>query len=412
MIMKNVVITGIGAVTPLGNDMRATWDGLTKGRSGVGAITRFDPEGLPSRIAGELRGFDPLRYLTRKEVIRLDPFVLYAASAAIMAADDAGLIHQGAVHDPWRAGVVIGSGRGGITSMEKALEGHLLRRKPFSAYLMSASTINMAASFISMKMGIRGPVLGIATACASGTHAVGEAFRMIRNGAIDAAVAGGTEAPLCRLAVAGYGSSGALSGRNEDPERASRPFDRGRDGFVIAEGACVLVLEEQDRALSRGARIYAELSGYGATSDAAHQTRPDSRGEAAAIRKALDDAGIGTDEIDYINAHGTSTPLGDTAEAQALQQVFGRRAGEIPVSSCKSMMGHMLGAAGAAEAAATALSLCHGIIPPTINLEDPDPGCPLNVGKAAVKKQIRCALTNSFGFGGVNAVLALRKFMA
>ena len=417
--MRRVAITGIGAVTPLGNNIETTWDNLTTKITGISQITKFDPSGLTSRIAGELKDFTPEKYISKKDIQRLDPFIHYAVAAAIMAAKDAGIILQGSERDHELrslnfaaafVGVIIGSSRGGITSMEKALGDHLLKSKPFSAYLMSASTINMASSYISMKLGIKGPTLGISTACASGTNAIGEAFRMIQNGDIDIAIAGGAEAPVCRLAVGGYAASGALSGRNHEPEKASRPFDSNRDGFVISEGAGILVIEELNHALERGARIYAELAGYGTSSDAFHQTKPDSEGEAAAIIKALNDADIMTDEVDYINAHATSTVLGDLAETEAIRKVFGKTADEIYVSSCKSMLGHMLGAAGAVEAAVTALSIQRGIIIPTVNLDNLDPNCSLKHATSTIREDINIAITNSFGFGGVNAVLALKKF--
>ncbi len=434
--MRRIVIAGLGAVTPLGKDINSTWDNMTQLRSGVSRITKFDASALPCKIAGELKDFSPEDYISKKDMIRLDPFVQYAAAAALMAGEDAGLVSQesgvrsqelnppsppfskGGINSELitlnskldSAGIIIGSSRGGITSMEKALENHLLKGKPFSAYLMSSSTINMAASYISMSLGIKGPALGVSTACASGTNAIGEAFRMIQHGDIEIAIAGGAEAPVCRLAVGGYGASGALSKRNDEPEKASRPFDRDRDGFVIAEGACVLVLEELSHALSRNAIIYAELAGYGTSSDAFHQTRPDSEGEAIAISKALKDANVSIEEVDYINAHATSTPIGDAAEARAIEQVFGKRTKDIYVSSCKSMLGHMLGAAGALEAAITALSIKRGIITPTINLENPDPDCDLNIAASMIFKDINVAISNSFGFGGVNAVLVLKKF--
>jgi 3-oxoacyl-[acyl-carrier-protein] synthase II len=427
--MRRVVITGIGAVTPLGNDIQTTWKGLTEKRSGIGLITKFDPSGLTSRIAGELKYFPSENYISKKEIQRLDPFIHYAIAAAIMAVEDAGLISAevrkcgsaiasvGAIHElPLQqtlltnSGVIIGSSRGGVTSMGNALQKHLLTGKPFSAYLMSSSTINMASSQISMKFSIKGPSLGISTACASGTNAIGEAARMIRYGEIDLAFAGGSEAPICRLAVGGYAASGALSGRNHEPLKASRPFDKDRDGFVISEGAGILVLEELDHAMRRRARIYAELAGYSTSSDAFHQTKPDSEGEAFAIKKALKDAGISADEVDYINAHATSTLLGDHAESDAIRKVFGKKADDIYISSSKSMLGHMLGAAGAVEAAITAMSIDRGMIIPTTNLEKPDPACKLNHVTTTMKKDINAAITNSFGFGGVNAVLVLKKF--
>ena len=433
--MRKVVITGIGAVTPLGNDIVSTWDNIIRQRSGIRQITKFDAAALPSRIAGELKDFVPAVFLPAKDILRLDPFVHYAAAAALMAGEDAGLICQesgvrsqelnppsppfakGGINTELlsvdsqldSAGIVIGSSRGGITSIEKALERHLLAGKPFSPYLMSASTINMAAAYMSMSLGIKGPALGISTACASGSNAIGEAFRMIQHGDIDIAFAGGAEAPVCRLAVGGYGASGALSGRNDEPAKASRPFDRDRDGFIVAEGACVLVLEELHHAVKRDAVIYAEVAGYGTSSDAFHQTRPDSAGEAAAISKALKDAHVRPDEVNYINAHGTSTPLGDAAEARAIEQVFGASIAQVRVSSCKSMLGHMLGAAGALEAAITALSIKRGIMTPTINLENPDPAFGLHFATSMISGDINIAISNSFGFGGINAVLVLRQ---
>jgi 3-oxoacyl-[acyl-carrier-protein] synthase II len=411
--MRRVAITGIGAITPLGNNIEATWNNLTAKRLGIGGITKFDPSGLSSRIAGEVKGFSPEEYISIKDIQRLDPFIHYAVAAAMMAIEDAGLMgtEERKLGSEEDAGVVIGSSRGGISSMENALANYLLKGKPFSAYLMSASTINMASSYISMRLGIKGPSLGISTACASGTNAIGEAFRMIQNSDIDIAIAGGAEAPVCRLAVGGYAASGALSGRNHEPEKASRPFDKDRDGFVISEGAGILVIEELNHALERGARIYAEIAGYGTSSDAFHQTKPDSDGETVTIIKALNDADITTDDVDYINAHATSTVLGDIAEAEAIRKVFDKRADEIYVSSCKSMLGHMLGAAGAVEAAVTALSIARGVIIPTINLDNPDPDCGLNHATSTIRKDINVAITNSFGFGGVNAILALKKFV-
>ncbi len=413
--MRKVVITGVGAVTPLGNDIESTWNNLIERKSGIGGITKFDPTGLPNRIAGELKGFIPEEYLNPKDILRLDPFIHYAVAAAFMACEDAGLKKKSEVRSQKSellesAGVIVGSSRGGIMSMGKAMERHLLKGKPFSAYLMSSSTINMASSCISMKLGIKGQAIGISTACASGTNAIGEGFRLIRNGEADIVLAGGSDAPVCRLALGGYGASGSLSGRNEEPERASRPFDRDRDGFVVSEGSGIVVLEELDHALSRNANIYAELAGYGTSSDAFHQTQPESGGEADAVRRALKNADVEIDEVEYINAHATSTPLGDKAEAEAVRKVFGRHAKDIHISSCKSMLGHMLGAAGAVEAAITALSVKRGIIPATINLENIDPEIDLNHVLSTANKDITVALSNSFGFGGVNAVLVLRKY--
>jgi 3-oxoacyl-[acyl-carrier-protein] synthase II len=415
--MKRVVITGIGALTPLGNSMEVSWEKVTKGLSGIHHITRFDPSSYTTRIAGELKGFSPGTFIPQKDIIRLDRFVQYAAAAACMAAEDADLLagtSSGITGRslPEETCTFIGSSRGGITSMEIALERRLLKKKPFSAYLMSSSTISMAASYISILLGTSGPAIGISTACASGTNAIGEAFRCIQRGETALALAGGAEAPVCRMAVGGYGATGALSRRNDAPHLASRPFDRERDGFVISEGASVLVLEELSHALRRGVRIYAEISGYGTSSDAFHQTRPDPRGEALAIRRALADANASGQDVDYINAHATATPLGDSAEAGAIKLVFGPRSESIPVSSCKSMLGHMLGASGAVEAAITALSIEKGILTPTINLRNPDPDCGLHHVTSAVEREINTAISNSFGFGGVNAVLLLRSLRA
>ncbi len=420
--MKRVVITGIGVVTPLGNNIRTTWENLTKGLSGITPITKFDPRSaaFPSKIAGELKSFSTEDYIPPKDVLRLDPFIYYAAAAAIMAAEDAGLIKQTSdlklitlnseLFNLFNYAIVIGSSRGGIMSMEKAMEKYILDSKPFSAFLMSSTTINMASSYVSMRLGIKGPVLGMSTACASGTNAIGEAFRLIQYGEIDMALTGGSEAPICKLTVGSYGAAGALSKRNHEPQKASRPFDKDRDGFVIAEGAGILVLEELRHALKRGARIYAELFGYGTSSDAFHQTKPDSSGQAIAINKALKDAGVSVGEVDYINAHATSTILGDKAETEAIRKVFGKYADKMAVSSTKSMLGHMLGASGAVEAAITALSISKGVIIPTINLETPGHDCKLNHVTTLLHKEIKIAISNSFGFGGVNAVLALKKF--
>lgn len=420
--MKRVVITGIGAITPLGNSMDSTWENLTKGVSGISQITRFDTSNLPFKIGGELKDFSPETFISTKDIKRFDPFIHYAMASALMAVQDAGLAqktetqkHRSAEalkdgSELSSAGVIIGSSRGGITSLERSLQEHVLKGKDFSAYLMSASTISMASSYISMKLGIKGQAMGISAACASGANAIGEALRLIRSGETDIALAGGTEAPICRLTVGGYGAAGALSKRNDEPQKASRPFDRNRDGFVIAEGAGILVLEELTHALKRKARIYAELVGYGTSSDAFHQTRPDSEGEAIAIKKALRDAGVSVDEVDYINAHATSTPYGDRTEAEAVRKVFNKRVYDVPVSASKSMLGHMLGASGAVETAITILAIYHGLIPPTINLDNSDPECNLNHVTSTTKRDIDIAIKNSFGFGGVNAVLVLRKF--
>ncbi len=401
--MQRVVITGIGVVTPLGNNIETTWQGLTNGLSGIRHITRFNAEALPSRIAGELKGFSPEDYLPKKDILRLDPFIHYAFAAATMAIEDAGLINNPKSKILSPAGVIIGSSRGGIMTIEQSIHDCRL-----SAYLMPATTISMAASYISMRFAISGHAIGISTACASGATAIIEAVRLIRDGEIDLAIAGGSEAPICRLAVGGYSAAGVLSRRNDEPEWACRPFDKDRDGFVLAEGAGVIVIERLEHALKRGAKIYAEIIGYGTSSDAFHPTMPCSDGEAIAINKALRDAGVKIDDIDYINAHATSTILGDRTEAEAIKKVFGSRAYHIPISASKSMLGHMLGAAGAVEAAITAISLQRGVITPTINLEYPD--VLLNHIRKTEPKDINIAISHSFGFGGVNAVLVLRRF--
>jgi 3-oxoacyl-[acyl-carrier-protein] synthase II len=406
-----VVITGIGMVTPLGNSMRTTWAGLCSGASGVGSITRFDTAAFPCRIAGELKSFDPLCFLNAKDAHRTDPFMQYALAAALMAAEDAGFAVEPLSAD--RTGVLIGSGRGGVTTTERNMK-MLLSRGPraVSPFFTPMSLVNMASAFVSMRLGARGPCLDVSTACATGTHALGEAMKIIQRGDADVMIAGGAEAALSPLVLAGFCQARALSLRNDRPEEASRPFDRDRDGFVLSEGAGVLVLEEQRHAEKRGARIYAELAGYGLTSDAFHFTRPDESGEgsARAMEQACRDAALEAGDIGYINAHGTSTPHNDRAETKAIRKAFGDHARSIAVSSSKSMLGHMLGAAGAVEAGVTALALHEGIVPPTINLENPDPKCDLDyVPILARRRDIRSALSNSLGFGGMNAALVLKK---
>ncbi|MEW5744293.1 MAG: beta-ketoacyl-ACP synthase II [Nitrospirota bacterium] len=413
--MQRVVITGIGAVTPLAPDFRGSWNRMLEGASGLARAAGRDLSSLPWSVVGEVKGFDPSPYLSEKERRQLDPFIHYALAAAVMAAEDAGLlphIPEERARSPRIArsgessGVIIGSSRGGIGTLERALHASAAGRRP-SPFLMPATTISMAASIIAQKLRTSGVCLGISTACASGANAVGEAFRMIRSGQASRVFAGGTEAPLCRIGVSGYGSSGALS-RLSDAS-ASRPFDRQRDGFVLAEGAAVLVLEEYHAARLRNAPVYAEIIGYSTLSDGHHLTRPQREGEARAISAALDDAGVGPEAVDYINAHATSTPLGDRTEAEALHQVFGRRAARLPVSALKSMTGHMLAASGAFEIACTAMSLKEEIIPPTINLSEKDPSCDLNVITEPSCLPMTVALSSSFGFGGINAVLALKK---
>ncbi len=405
-----VVITGIAMLTPLGNTASETWKALVAGASGIERITKFDASAFPCRIAGELKRFDPQAFLTAKEVHRADPFMQYALAAALMAREDAGLREW--PRDPYRIGVLVGSGRGGVTTLEKNFT--LMQSKgpnvvsPFTAPM---SLVNMAAGYISMRLGAKGPCLDVSTACATGTHALGEAMRIIQRGDADVMIAGGSEAAITPLILAGFCQAKALTKRNGDPGKASRPFDRDRDGFVLAEGAGILILEELGHALKRDARIYAELAGYGLTSDACHYTRPDPDGEgsAHAMLFALSDAGVRPADIDYINAHGTSTVPNDRIETKAIKKAFGSHARNLSISSSKSMIGHLLGATGAVEAAITSLALSEGIIPPTINLEHPDPSCDLDyVPNKARRQTIKAALSNSLGFGGMNAALVLR----
>ncbi|MBI3377044.1 MAG: beta-ketoacyl-ACP synthase II [Nitrospirae bacterium] len=422
MTMRKVVVTGIGAVTSLGNSFHESWTSVKKGLSGIAPLTRFDVPPMKWKMSGELKGFDAGLYLSQKEMTHLDPFVQYAVAASFMAAEDAGLLQPSEKnkvsslvtrHSSLASGgVIIGSSRGGITTIERELEKIYASRTThhasrLSPYLMPSTSVNAAASYVAQKLGIKGHCLGVSNACSSGANAIGEAYRLIKSGYDGPVFAGGTEAPICRLCVEGYGVSGALSKRND--ASASRPFDKTRDGFVLAEGASVLVLEDYESALKRGAKIYGAIIGYGNTTDAFHQTRPGAEGEARAIRIAMEEGGLLHVDVDYINAHGTSTPLGDKAETEAIKLAFGKRAYEIPISAVKSMTGHMLAASGAFEAAVTLMSLYEGIIPATINLKTKDPECDLNYVTETRKAEIKTAVSNSFGFGGVNAVLAFKK---
>jgi 3-oxoacyl-[acyl-carrier-protein] synthase II len=421
--MKKVVVTGIGAVTPLGSTFIESWETLKTGQIGTDILTRFDTDGIPWKIAGELKDFDAGRYLSRKETNRLDPFVHYAVAAAIMAVEDAGLTEQPAQrirrkgipipdtgHSAYlkTSGVIIGSSRGGISTIERELIKLKTSNIKISAYLMPSTTTSMAASYIAQKLGISGHCLGISNACASGTNAIGEAYRLIKSGFHGPVLCGGTEAPLCRICIIGYGNAGALSRAKN--ASAGRPFDKSRDGFVLSEGACILVLEEYEHALDRGASIYGEIAGYGNTTDAYHMTIPNPDGEAKAILLSLREGLIEPEEVRYINAHGTATKLGDAAETRAIKLAFGKSARGIPVSSVKSMTGHMLAASGAFETAVTLMSMKEGTITPTLNLQEPDPDCDLRHITKPERGDISISITNSFGFGGVNAVLALRRF--
>jgi 3-oxoacyl-[acyl-carrier-protein] synthase II len=404
--VRRVVVSGIGPVTPVGVGREPFWSSLAEGRSGIGELTRFEAEGFPVRISGEVRDLDPSAFMEPKEVRRTDRVVHFALAAAKLAHADAGSPEL----QPERTAVTMGAGIGGMETLEEQIR-VLVERGPdrVSPFTVPAMMPNAAAGHVAMALGLTGPNMGIVTACAASAHAIGEAFRMIREGRADVAFAGGSDASITPVSIASFARMGALS-RNPDPARASRPFDRARDGFVLSEGACVLVLEEAERAAARGARVWAEIAGYGATADAFHVTQPEPEGlgAIAAMQAALADAGEAADAVGYVNAHGTSTPLNDAAETRAITKVFGDH--RPAVSSTKSMTGHLLGAAGAVEAAATALAIHHELLPPTVNLDDPDPECDLDhVANAARAAEIRVALSNSFGFGGQNAVLALRR---
>ncbi len=410
--MVRVVITGMGAITPLGNDVETFWQNVVAGRSGVGPITLFDASSLKTRIAAEVRDFDPEAWFGRKEARRLDRYAQFALAATQQALQDARL--DPAHVDRERVGVILGTGIGGIGALVQGVETLMTRGpdriSPFMVPMMLADT---APGLIAIAYGFRGPNMAVVTACASGTNAIGEAMHLIRRGDADVVIAGGAEAGILPISVAAFNVMGAISTRNEEPERASRPFDRTRDGFVMGEGAGILVLERLEHARARGARIYAEVVGYGASADAYHITAPLENGEGAALamRRALADAGLSPRDVDYINAHGTSTPLNDKSETQAIKAVFGEAAYDVPISSTKSMIGHLLGAAGAVEAIVCVRAITDGIIPPTINYEHPDPECDLDyVPNVARRKPVRVAMSNSFGFGGHNACVIFRRY--
>ena len=411
---RRVVITGLGMVTPLGLDTASTWEAIVAGRGGVGPITKFDAAGFPSTIAAEVRGFDPGKYLERKDVRKMDTFSHYAIGATREALDDARITIDS--ENAERIGVYIGSGIGGLGLLEKTHR-DLMARGPrrMSPFFIPGMILNLAAGNVSIVFGLKGPNLALATACATGSHAIGESVRLIREGYCDAMVAGGTEAVVTPLAVGGFCAMKALSTRNDDPETASRPFDAGRDGFVMGEGAGVVVLEERDQALSRGARIYAEIVGYGLSGDAHHVSAPSVDGDGAvrAMRMALQNAQLEPQDVDFINAHGTSTPAGDRIEVLAIKRVFGEHAYKLACSSTKSMTGHALGAAGGLETAFSVLAIVHDLVPPTINQTTPDPECDLDcVPNVSRKQPVRVVLNNSFGFGGTNAALIVRRHEA
>jgi 3-oxoacyl-[acyl-carrier-protein] synthase II len=412
MSKRRVVITGLGMVTPVGNDCETSWQSMLDGKSGIDKISAFDATGYPSEIAGEVKSFNGQTHLTGKELRKMDRFIQLGMVAGIDAIRDSGLEIDESNAD--MAGVYIGAGIGGVGSIESTSQ--ILHTKGFrrvSPFYIPMSIINMVSGNLSIMHGLRGPNLACVTACTTGTHAIGEASRMIEYGDADIMVAGGTEAAVTAGSMAGFGMARALSRNNDYPQEASRPWDKGRDGFVLGEGAGVLVLEELEYAKKRGARIYAELAGFGVSGDAHHMTQPSPGGEGAArcMNHAMRNAGLNHEDVQYLNAHGTSTPLGDIAETMAVKRSFGDHAQKLAVSSIKSMIGHLLGAAGGVEAVTTALSIYHGKIPPTINLTDPDPECDLDyVPNIARDLEIKAALSNSFGFGGTNGTLAFRKF--
>jgi 3-oxoacyl-[acyl-carrier-protein] synthase II len=411
-LKRRVVVTGVGLVTPLGVGIENVWSDILDGRSGIAKITRFDASFHETQIAGEVKGFRPEDYIAVKDARKMDLFIQYAVAAANIAVTDAAI--DMAREDADRVGVVVGTGLGGLPTIEK-YHSVLLERGPsrITPFFIPMLIANLASGHIAIQYGMKGPNLCIVTACATGAHSIGDGVRIIQYGDADMVVAGGTEANLTPLTVAGFGSMKALSTRNDSPERASRPFDLDRDGFVVAEGAGIVILEELEHARQRGAKIYAEVIGYGYNGDAYHITAPspDGEGSIRCMRMAMRDAGVAPEEVDYINAHGTSTKLNDFTETLAIKEVFGEKAYKIPVSSTKSMTGHLLGAAGAVEAIFSILSIRDGICPPTINHETPDPECDLDyVPNRARKADVGIVLSNSFGFGGTNCTLIFRRF--
>jgi len=409
---RRVVVTGIGLVSPLGTGTDKNWQALLRGESGIGPLTRFDVSRYATRFGGEVRDFDPLLFVDRKEVRKMDLFIRFAIAAAQLAVADSGLADGDLRSD--RTGTYIGSGIGGLGTIEENLK-ILLEKGPdrVSPYFLISTIINEASGQVSIRYGAKGPNLANATACSTGTHALGDSFRMIARGEVDIMISGGAEAPLTPLSLAGFTAIKAVSERNDEPAKASRPFDAKRDGFVMGEGAGVLILEELGRALRRDARIYAEVVGYGMTGDAYHVAAPDPDGDGAVrvMRRTLEDAGVRPEDVQYINAHGTSTPFNDKTETMAIKTVFGDQARRLAVSSTKSMTGHLLGAAGGLEAGITALAVFHQVLPPTINYEFPDPDCDLDyVPNTARKASVEHALSNSFGFGGTNGSLLFKRF--
>jgi 3-oxoacyl-[acyl-carrier-protein] synthase II len=411
MSKRRVVVTGLGIVSPVGNDVPSAWDSIVNGRSGIGPVTHFDASSFPTRIAGEIRDFDATQWIPPKDVKKMDPFMHYGIAASLQALRDAGLAVDASNAE--RIGVAVGAGIGGIAAIEKtSIQFAESGVRKISPFFVPSSIINMISGNLSIMTGIKGPNVAAVSACATANHNIGFAMRMIQYGDADAMVAGGAEYATTGIAMGGFCSARAMSTRNDEPERASRPWDKERDGFVLSDGAGVLVLEELEFARARGARIYCELAGFGMSGDAFHMTAPSENGEGAArcMANALRDAGLALDAVGYINAHGTSTPLGDVAEVQAIRSCFGAHADRLMVSSTKSMTGHLLGAAGGVEAIFSILALHHGVIPPTINLEAAGEGCDLDfVPNVAREARVEAALSNGFGFGGTNASLIFRR---
>ena len=410
---RRVVVTGIGCVTPVGNDVATTWSAILDGKSGAAPITKFDASAWPVRFACELKGFDPLGCMDRKEAKRADPYTQYAMAAAVQAMQDAGF-KDGAGYNPEDTGVIIGSGIGGLSSFEEEHDVYRERgQSKISPFFIPKFIADIAAGIVSMRFQAKGPNYATVSACATSAHAIGDATRTIQYGDADVIIAGGSEAAVTPMSIGGFANMKALSERNDSPSTASRPFDAGRDGFVMGEGAGIVILEELEHARRRGARIYAEVAGYGATGDAHHLTAPAPEGEGAqrAMRRALKDAAIEASGVQYINAHGTSTPANDLNETKAIKAVFGPHAAGVNVSSTKGATGHMLGAAGSVEFILGTLAIQHNVIPPTINYETPDPECDLDyTPNKSVKRRVDVVLSNSFGFGGHNVCLAIRRF--
>jgi len=411
MSKRRVVITGLGILSPVGNDVATVWKNILAGKSGIGPITHFDAGTFPTRIAGEVRDFDPAQFIAAKDIKKMDPFIHYGVAASVQALADAGLHpHE---HDEERIGVAVGAGIGGIATIERtSIVYHEGGQRKISPFFVPSSIVNMASGNLSIMLGLKGPNIACVTACTTATHNLGLAMRMIQYGDADVMIAGGSEFATTGVAMGGFCSARAMSTRNDEPEKASRPWDRDRDGFVLADGAGVLVLEDYEHATKRGARIYCELVGFGMSADAYHITAPSENGEGAArcMVVAMKDAGLNPDQVQYINAHGTSTPPGDLAETKAIKTCFGAQANKVMVSSTKSMTGHLLGAAGGIEAIFSALAIRDNVVPPTINLDNPGEGCDLDfVPHTARQAKVDVVMSNSFGFGGTNGTLVFRR---